>query len=60
MLELLFSVYEHAQDDNKSLCAVWNKNEFMLMVHDILHHQLHLCVSSFNALNGDVIIAHLF
>ena len=59
MLELLFSVYKHSQED-KSFCAVWNKKEFILMIHDILHHQLHLCVSPFNALDGDVIIAPLF
>ena len=58
MLELLFSVYGHAQED-KSFCEVWNKNDFIFMIQDILQHQLHLCVSPFNALDGDVIIAPL-
>jgi hypothetical protein len=58
MLELLFSVYEHAQED-KSFCAVLNKYEFILMIQDILQHQLHLCVSPVNAIDGDVIITPL-
>ena len=59
MLELLFAVYCHAQED-ASFNLIWQCNEFMSMIHDLLDSQLRLCVSPFNAQNGDGILAHLY
>ena len=59
MLELLFSVYQLSQED-QVFNTIWRKNEFMLMISDMLENQLRLCVEPFNILNGSGIIAPLF
>ena len=60
LLELLFAVYEHAKEENvNNFNLVWETNELMLMLQDMLECQLRLCTEPFNKLNGDGIIRDL-
>ena len=59
LLELLFAVYEYAQED-KVFESIWETNQFLMMLHDMLDNQLRLCTEPFNRLNGDGVILDLW